>query len=316
MADYPDRSSHHAHRLTRLLFKSAACQDIGVNATLLVIHIAHTEDAVRYQYPVRFWNGQLMSLFGWTSPKQLNDARSRAVAAGWLHYERVGTRSVGRYWTLIPDGVTGFDDSPIEELILSENGMNSGMNSGMNPCILSENGTNPGTNPGKLSIPNPNPNTLGDVSPKTPLAGTAGGNSRPPRQRKSNRLLIPYSPDFQEWWDAYPSTRKKDKPEAFRIWPEAVAAVAHDRKCEAGDAVSWLIQRARDYAASDQGRGAFCRGPAPWLNQAGWEDPPEAWKERTGNANGKPTRDGRLQPGEHQVMGPLPDVTKGERYIP
>jgi len=74
--------------------------------------------------------------------------------------------------------------------------------------------------------------------------------------------------------------RKTDKPEAFRIWPEAVAAVAMERRCDHGDAAAWLRQRAADYAASDQGRGQYCRGPVPWLNQAAWNDPPETWNGR------------------------------------
>ena len=61
MSAYPKRESFFAHRLTRLLFKGCAAQEIGQYAVLLVIQIAHTEDAARYQGPVRFWNSQLMA---------------------------------------------------------------------------------------------------------------------------------------------------------------------------------------------------------------------------------------------------------------
>lgn len=162
---YPQRPSHFAHKATRLLFKSCAAQEIGHHAVLLVIHIVHTEDAARYQNAVRFWNSQLMETLGFKSPKQLTEARRRAIDAGWLKYERDGTRTVGRYWVSIPPNVVKYDDSPIEEVdgILSDSGTNQngvlsagGTNSGMN-C---------GTNCGKLSypVPDPNPSSCSELS--------------------------------------------------------------------------------------------------------------------------------------------------------
>jgi hypothetical protein len=148
MAEYPKRDSHHAHKLTRLLFKSCACQSIGHHAALLVIHIAHTEDAARYQYPVRFWNGQLMNAMGWTSPKQLSDARRKAVDGGWLHYERDSDRTVGRYWTLIPESVTAFNDEPIEPCFISYNGMDIHSQSGTGNGKHSPGGTGSGMESG------------------------------------------------------------------------------------------------------------------------------------------------------------------------
>lgn len=145
MPEYPKREPFHAHKLTRLLFKSCAIQDIGNNAALLVVHIAHTEDAARYQYPVRFWNGQLMHVMGWHSPKQLTEARRRAVEAGWLHYERDQNRKVGKYWTMIPPTVTAFNDEPIEPCFVSVSGTNNLSATGN----ISEIGTSCGTNSGK-----------------------------------------------------------------------------------------------------------------------------------------------------------------------
>lgn len=114
-AEYPRRDKFWAHRLTRVLFKSCAAQDIGWQSVLLVIHIAHTEDAARYVGPVRFWNGQLMETLGFTSPKQLEQARDKAVNAGWLVYERQTNRSVGRYFTTMPRQFSDIQDTPIEE---------------------------------------------------------------------------------------------------------------------------------------------------------------------------------------------------------
>ena len=176
---YPRRDPFFAHRVTRLLFKSCAAQSLGHHAICLIIHIAHTEDAARYQGAVTFWNGQLMETLGFKSPKQLNEARKIACEAGWLHYERDGDRAVGNYWCLVPECVGQFDDAPIEEPrpilprkaeqaspeihsdsrsdsrsengMLSEFGTQSGTRSGMH-C-----GTHCGTQSGKPLIPIPSP---------------------------------------------------------------------------------------------------------------------------------------------------------------
>lgn len=113
--EYPRRERFWAHKLTRALFKSCAAQDIGWQSVLLVIHIAHTEDAARYVGPVRFWNSQLMETLGFSSPKQLSTAREKAIEAGWLVYERQHDRSVGRYYTMMPSVYSELADTPIEE---------------------------------------------------------------------------------------------------------------------------------------------------------------------------------------------------------
>lgn len=137
MADsaYPRRGSHFAHRFVRVLQKSCAASEIGHAACLLVTYVAHTEDAIRYSAPVKFWNEQLMSTLGFSSPKQLNNARQKAIDAGWLVYQREGNRHVGKYWVTIPDEFAELSDRPIEP-IHSPTGTNGGMN----------NGTNGGTN--------------------------------------------------------------------------------------------------------------------------------------------------------------------------
>jgi hypothetical protein len=114
-AKYPKREKFHAMKLTRLLLKSCAAQTIGRDACLLVAYIASTEDAARYQYPVKFWNSQLDNVLGFKSRKQLTDARKAAIDAGWLHYRREHDRAVGEYWTKIPPEVQRFDDLPVED---------------------------------------------------------------------------------------------------------------------------------------------------------------------------------------------------------
>jgi hypothetical protein len=153
----PKRDPFFAHRLVRLLFKTCATLEIGEQAVLLIIHIAHTEDAIRYSKPVSFWNSQLDSVLGFRSPKQLNAARKRAIDAGWLHYERKTDRQVGYYWTDIPNRFEAISDSPIENECLP----NSEHETESIPVTLSENGTHSGkhsgTHSGKPSIPIPIP---------------------------------------------------------------------------------------------------------------------------------------------------------------
>ena len=153
MTSRPKRNSFFAHRLVRLLFKTCAPQDIGEQAVLLIIHIAHTEDAIRYSKPVSFWNSQLDSVLGFKSPKQLNQARQRAIQAGWLHYERTGDRQPGLYWTDIPSRFEALSDAPIE----NECFPNSEREAENINAMLSENGTQSGTRSGTPSIPNPKP---------------------------------------------------------------------------------------------------------------------------------------------------------------
>ena len=113
---YPKRDRFFAHKFTRRLRKSCAAMDIGRDACLLLTYVAHTEDAARYSGPVRFWNDQLSNVLGFNSPKQLVNARTKAVEGGWLVYSRHHNRGVGRYWVTIPKQFDDLDDSLIEEV--------------------------------------------------------------------------------------------------------------------------------------------------------------------------------------------------------
>jgi len=197
LSSYPQRDSCFAHRFVRLLQKSCAAMDIGQNACLLLCYIAHTEDAARYSGPVRFWNEQLMTVMGFKSPKQLNDARSKAESAGWLVYERSGNREVGRYWVTVPDAFEGLSDSLIEE--------NRSVN---HSAIHSENGTNKeriaerisdgsrneiGTESGKPSNPIPNPipdpETQRDAVASSASQSVCAVNSNAPSGNASKRSM-------------------------------------------------------------------------------------------------------------------------------
>jgi hypothetical protein len=155
--NYPKREPFFAHKFVRLLTKSCAAQDIGLNAFALLCVIAHQEDSARYSGPVRFWNEQLMNVLGFKSPKQLNDCRAKAIQFGWLGYERSGNREVGRYAVIVPEGFEGLDDSPIES-IRSVNHSESGTNKERIAERLGDESRNESvTESGKPSVPSPVP---------------------------------------------------------------------------------------------------------------------------------------------------------------
>jgi hypothetical protein len=165
--NYPKREPFFAHKFVRLLTKSCAAQDIGLNAFALLCVIAHQEDSARYCGPVRFWNEQLMSTLS-LSPRALRDARDKAVQFGWLVYSREHDRATGRYFVTIPEHFSGLSDAPIEEPC-AVRGEASGEASGADlhkemhkevtsNCTRSEHETAPEPSPPSIPIPNPIPN--------------------------------------------------------------------------------------------------------------------------------------------------------------
>ena len=118
MSSYPSaerQGKYFSHRFCRLLTKTATAQELGPEACWLLAVIVHQEDAIRYSRAITFWNDQLLPLCGFGSRKRLESARSKAVDAGWLHYEAGSKSKIGRYWVTIPEAFTEIDDSPIDE---------------------------------------------------------------------------------------------------------------------------------------------------------------------------------------------------------
>ena len=163
---------------------------------MLVIHIAHTEDAARYQGPVRFWNPQLNEVLGFRSPKSLNNARQKAVAGGWLKYQREHDRAVGNYWTTIPGSVLLFDDEPIEPIPSTERKSIPGTEQEHNSH--SKHGTLCGTGSG-----------TGNDLPSIPV---------PIPKEKRPRFVVPTLEDVKAYCT---ERRNKVNPEQFRDYYEA-----------------------------------------------------------------------------------------------
>ncbi|MGE0755719.1 MAG: phage replication protein [Pirellulaceae bacterium] len=218
MTDYPRREPYYAHRYVRILHKSCAAQDIGQAACYLCCVIVHTEDAARFAGPARFWNSQLMETMGFSSPKQLDTARDRAVARGWLHYSRAGNRAVGEYFATIPDRFNALSDTPIEPPIHSPEGMNTGTNTGMNhdgfvpkSTQLSDGSRNEKvTKIGKHSYPIPNPTSC----PAHPSGDAA---------TKAGTKYSPEDEQLAQWiWSLIVAMQPGRKPPRMDKWASTI----------------------------------------------------------------------------------------------
>jgi hypothetical protein len=160
--NYPKREPFFAHKFVRLLTKSCAAQDIGLNAFSLLCVIAHQEDAARYCGPVRFWNEQLMSTLS-LSPRALRDAREKAIKFGWLIYFRENDRATGHYFVTVPERFSILSDAPIEET-QRLSGEVSGEVSGADlhkevtsNCTTNRHESAPEPSPPSIPVPNPDP---------------------------------------------------------------------------------------------------------------------------------------------------------------
>lgn len=117
MSHYPKRPKFWANRVMRLLHKSCAANDIGVEACWLISVIVQVEDSKRYTGAVTFWTGQLLPMAGFNSWDRLDRARKKAVESGWLHYRKGTKTRAAEYWATVPDEVlTAYDDSPVDEI--------------------------------------------------------------------------------------------------------------------------------------------------------------------------------------------------------
>ena len=143
MNSYPSRDQFFAHKFVRLLHKAAVASEIGRDAFAIIVVVAHTEDAMRYRGPAKFWNSQLIETLGFTKWDQFDKARRKAVEAGWLSYSGDGKRTSGEYFVTVPDGYEQISDSPIETtctVVNPENGYDEGYKAGYKQGMIE--GTN------------------------------------------------------------------------------------------------------------------------------------------------------------------------------
>jgi len=106
-----------------------------------------------------------------------------------------------------------------------------------------------------------------DIKPPIVPQGTSDRDDAKPRPQKK-KPPEEYSRAFEEFWSVYPPLRRQGKRAAWQAWRLAIT--------RAIPAV--ILAAAREFAASPRGKGRFCPGPAPWLNQERWQDDRAAWQ--------------------------------------
>lgn len=280
VAAYPKRpGSHFAHKFVRLMFFTRAAAEIGADAVLILVAIAHTEDAKRYSGPVAFYAPDLADQCG-LSVSTMERARKRAVDAGWLHYERGAKRRPATHWVLIPDRHRDIPDGPTDdgdnflrqadgELTEKRRRIDGEMGGEMTALL-----------PSSSSFPFPSPNTS---SPATPSVSASGG---PAKEKRNKPKCDPKSdPRFAEFWEAYP--RKVAKK---------AAATAFAKLAPSPDLFAAMLAAVAAWKLTDKWTsegGQYIPYPATWLNGEQWEDelpkstsgnrPPAANRTATGN---------------------------------
>lgn len=187
--NYPQRDKFFSHKFVRQLAKMCVANELGTDVFTLLVIVAHTEDAKRYQGPVSWYNEQLLPICGLRNVKALDRARTTAVEAGWLHYEPGGKSKPGRYWVLTGSGdisldsnATDLEETDLPPVSLVENNQANGIERDLKGNRLSFerglSGKNGGSNVGN-SLPYPFP-----VSPVPNPSPT--GSSESERQEPQN----------------------------------------------------------------------------------------------------------------------------------
>jgi hypothetical protein len=163
--DYPQRDQFFAHKFVRLMHKAAIAAEIGRDAFSLLTVVVHTEDAMRYRGPAKFWNSQLIETLGFAKWETFDRARTKAIESGWLQYSGDGKRTAGEYFVTVPEGYEQISDAPIEltcTVVNPENGYEQGYKAGYEAGMIEgmkrgQSGVRSGDEQGEPSNPIPNP---------------------------------------------------------------------------------------------------------------------------------------------------------------
>jgi hypothetical protein len=239
---YPTREKFFAHKFVRLLHKAAVASEIGRDAFALLTVIVHTEDAMRYRGAAKFWNSQLVETLGFKKWDQFDACRKRATDSGWLVYICHGKRMAGEYWVSVPTGYEMITDSPIESY--PENGYDIGYKTGYDDGY--KQGMIEGTNRVRSGVRTGD--EQGEPSIPVPI---------PKPNKKNNKFES--SPEFEEFWQAYP--RKLAKGNARKAWDAAI------KKADPDSIIVGAIHYAKNVTDPK-----FTMHPATWLNAERWLD--------------------------------------------
>lgn len=111
-----------------------------------------------------------------------------------------------------------------------------------------------------------------------PIVPQGTESEKPKRTRK--RKVIPYPPEFNDWWQQYPKHRRDGKDDALAAYMEAIEAIViRHPEFNRDQARAYLRQKTIEFASSPAGHnGKFTKTPGPWLRAGCYESDPAAWK--------------------------------------
>lgn len=281
-----DRPRYFAHKFVRILTRTCAAMEIGTDGFCLLSIIVHTEDAAHYSGPVTFWNDQLISVTGLNTWNRLDRARSKAVDAGWLHYEPGGKGKVGRYWVTIPSQYEGLPDNSTAEddpVIL---------HAGVDPTVeqtVEESGDDPhhcgknrGTTGGQpLKEAGENRGTTVEPSIPTPTPTPTPNPKKRARSIDADHDQDPVRDPFDLFWEVvHHKVGREAAKEKFKI---AVRRIREDKARDLGGVTpqEFLIERMLLFAASPAANPMDHSKihPGTWLNQGRYDDDPATWQD-------------------------------------
>jgi hypothetical protein len=265
MSDYPQRPKFWAMKVIRTLQKTGAANRMGRDAAWLVTTIAAMEDVKRYSGPVAFWNSHLMDVTGFGHKGTFLKARAAAVSAGWLVYFEGRKGQAATYWTAIPEHAVQFSDgSVLEEDAGSESDQQK------QKC-RSESGPTSGPESGPESGPHSLPIPLPIVAVGASLPSAAASD-------QVNRKQRSYPQHFEDVWNAYPATRRKNKVKTFSQYQDAILRVCQTRNCSRSESAEWLLTRVQEFSTSHYGQ-KFAPESERWFRNDRFHDSPESWSE-------------------------------------
>lgn len=112
-----------------------------------------------------------------------------------------------------------------------------------------------------------------DLAKSSPSSSSSSSSSDIEKKKKKKKSSPgEYTPEFEEFWSAYP--RREGKGNAWAAWAKALT-LAGKSSLRAGDesVEEFLARRARDYAAFTSTKDReYIRLPATWLNGGNWDD--------------------------------------------
>lgn len=98
-----------------------------------------------------------------------------------------------------------------------------------------------------------------------------------------------------EIYNAYPVQRRGGHVRAYQAIRDALSRIQRDHGLDVPDAMDYLAERVRLFAASDKVKSGYYLKFANWLDEGGYDEPAEAWADKGGAMNEVDERLKRLQ---------------------